>query len=215
MSERPPRDPDDLSLGGLVEEVVSQVRGALDEADVTSRHSRDLLLDGLRDVMQTLDPGVLVGARAASSESEVPDVTVVDGGRAADAPPSEGPRPDLKVADPVSMGSSAEEDASEVPTPKVYTRVTVHTPSTPTSDGQPRVELDAASEGAPEWCSVFRGSIARPYRITAERGVVRISLNGLPADTVRAGSSVDVEARVIQVSAADAAATARYERLPS
>jgi hypothetical protein len=215
MSERPPRDPDDLSLGGLVDEVVSQVRGALDEADVTSRHSRDLLLDGLRDVMQTLDPGMLVGARAASSETEVPDVTVVDGGRGADEPPSEGPRPDLKVAEPVSAGSTAAGDTPEASTPKVYTRVTVHTPATSTSDGQPRIQLSAASGGTPEWRSVFRGATARPYRITAERGVVRISLDGLPADTVRAGSSVDVEARVIQVSAADDAATARYERLPS
>jgi len=215
MSKRPPRDPDDLSLGGLVDEVVSQVRGALDEADVTSRHSRDLLLDGLRDVMQTLDPGLLGGARVGSSESEAPDVTVVEGGRTADEPPSEGPRPDLKVAEPVSAESTTAGDATEAATPKVYTRVTVHTPPTTTADGQPRVQLSPSSDGTPEWRSVFRGGTARPYRITAERGVVRISLDGLPADTVRAGSSVDVEARVIQVAAADEAATARYERLPS
>lgn len=203
MSDRPPHNPDDLTLGGLVDEVVSQVRVALDEADVTSRQSRDMLLDGLRDVMQALDPGSLVRPKGAEAPDEGPDVSVVDGGRADDAPPTDGPKPDLKVAEPAA-------DSPEPEQPRVYTRVTVHKAKPPT-DGHPRLTLE---EGA-TWRSLFRGSTARPYRLTAEQGSVRVSLDGMPADTIPAGSSLDVEASVIQVAAEGGAARVRYERLPS
>ena len=218
MSDRPPHDPDDLSLGGLVDEVVSQVRVALDEADITSRHSRALLLDGLKDVFQAMDPGAFIRPRESDVSGPSPDVTVVDGGRAADAPPTDGPRPDLKVAEPDSAeevsAPSASSDSSASTEPKVVTRVTVRDLGTRgTRDPRPRIQL-AASGDAADWCSLFRGSVARPYRISVAAGTVRVSLDGLPADAVHSGASLDVEAKVIQVAAMNGeAADLRYERL--
>lgn len=210
MSERPPRTPDDLSLGGIVDEVVSQVRTALDEADVSGRQGRDLLLDGLRDVMQAIDPASLVRAGHAAAPpdpSPAPDVTVVDGGRSEDAPPTPGPKPDLKVAT---------DAAPEPSSPRVYTKVTVHKSAASSSaprDDRPGLNLPASGD-TPEWRSLFRGSTARPYRIIAEEGRVSVRLDGEDADTVHPGASLDVEARVIQVAAIDAPARVRFERLP-
>lgn len=215
MSDRPPHNPDDLSLGGLVDEVVSQVRVALDEADVTSRHSRELLLDGLKDVFQAMDPGSFIRPRESEASAPSPDVTVVDGGRAADAPPTDGPRPDLKVAEPDAKEEPAESsEASSSPEPKVVTRVTVRDLGTRGAhDPRPRIQLAASADDA-DWRSLFRGSVARPYRISVTAGTVRVSLDGLPADTVHRGASLDVEAKVIQVAAMNGeAADLRYERL--
>ena len=114
MSDRPPRDPEDLTLGGIVDEVVSQVKVALDEADVTSRRSRDLLLDGLRDVLEAIDPASVRGQGDPAPPDQPPpvppDVEVVEGGRAEDAPPTQGPRPDLKVAEPEQEEAPAQEE---------------------------------------------------------------------------------------------------------
>jgi len=209
MSDRPPRDPNDLSLGGIVDEVVSQVRDVLDEADVTSRRSRDMLLEGLRDVLVAVDPASLYRAGPRPAD-RAPDVEVVDGGRPSDAPRSEGPKPDLKVAEPLEeAGEDAPEpsDASGQAQPTVVTRVVVRK-SAP-RDGRPRVRLP---EGG-DWRSLFRGSEPRPYRLTAEKGAVRVQLDGLPADLLAEGDTFDVEARVIQVSARDAAAVVVYDRL--
>lgn len=218
MSDRPPQNPDDLSLGGLVDEVVSQVRVALDEAEITSRHSRELLLDGLKDVFESMDPGAFIRPRETDASAPSPDVTVVDGGRAADAPPTDGPRPDLKVAEPDSADeepeSSASTGPSAAPEPKVVTRVTVRDlGSRGARDPRPRIQLAASADDA-DWRSLFRGSVARPYRISVTAGTVRVSLDGLPADTVHSGASLDVEAKVIQVAAMNGeAADLRYERL--
>ena len=197
MSDRPPRDPDDLSLGGLVDEVVSQVKVALDEADVTAGRSRELLIDGLRDVFEAMDPASLSRSRRETA----PDVEVVDGGRADDAPPTEGPKPDLKVAEPEA------EDAA--PSPKVVTRVVVKKSTPSAAEGRPRVTLP---EGG-DWRSLFRGTVARAYRLYAVRGAVRVQLNGMPADVLEEGDALDVEARVIQAAARDGLAVVAYDRL--
>jgi hypothetical protein len=211
MADRPPRNPDDLSLGGIVDEVVSQVRVALDEADVTGRHGRELLLDGLRDVLHAMDPASVVrstDAKRKPKSTDVPDVTVVDGGRADDAPPTEGQKPDLKVAEPDSPDPVED-------TPRVYTRVTVHkAQKTAPPDGLPRVELHPTTD-TDTWRSLFRGAVPRPYRLTVEKGRVRVSLDGMPADVIGPGASLDVEAAVIQVSLdGETPAAVRYERLP-
>jgi hypothetical protein len=212
MSDRPPHSPEDLTLGGLVDEVVSQVRGALDEADVSSRGAREMLLDELKDVFQALDPGSLLRPQSAPSADGAPDVTVVDGGRAEDAPPTEGPKPDLKVAHPEPTEDASVEDVPSKP--RIYTRVTVHdTAAMKTADRRPVIELDPSKE-ADAVRSLFRGTVSRPYRIAVETGRVRVSLDGMPAEVVRAGDSLDVEASVIQVAAVgDARAVVRYERL--
>ena len=214
MADRPPDSPDDPTLGSLVDEVVSQVRGALDEVDVSSRGVRELLLDELRDVFEALEPGVFRHPQTPPSDDGSPDVTVVDGGRADDAPPSEGPRPDLKVAEPDPTPASSVEE--EAPRPRVYTRVRVHQAETPKMrDPRPMVELDPSREGD-TWRSLFRGAVARPYRLAVETGSVRVSLDGMPTEVMRTGDNLDVEAGVIQVAAVgDARAVVRYERLPS
>jgi len=82
------------------------------------------------------------------------------------------------------------------------------------ADKRPRIVLDPASDGA-EWRSLFRGAVARPYRIAVSKGTVRIALDGSPSDIVRRGASLDVEAKLIQVSLVnEAGAVVRYERLP-
>jgi hypothetical protein len=203
MPDRPPRDPDDLSLGGLVDEVVSQVKVALDEADVTAGRSRDMLIDGLRDVLEAMDPASLARKRRQTA----PDVEVVQGGRSDDAPPTDGLKPDLKVAEPEEVAGPKNQGASAAP--KVVTRVVVKKSTPSAGQGRPRVHLPES--GA--WRSLFRGTVARAYRLHAVSGSVRVQLNGMPADVLEEGDSLDVEARVVQVCARDAAAVVAYDRL--
>ena len=69
----------------------------------------------------------------------------------------------------------------------------------------------AVSPDAPAQ-TVFRGATPRPYRVRCVTGALRVEFDGSPPTT--SGQSMDVEAGLIRVSAADgAAATGAYLRL--
>ena len=62
--------------------------------------------------------------------------------------------------------------------------------------------------------TIFRGEIARSYRLFCDEGQLMISLDGQPADQLHRGQSMDIEARLIRVCAGtDAGATGRFVRL--
>lgn len=212
MSRRSSGDPDDLSLGGLVDEIIDQVKVALDEAEVTSRQSRDAMAEGLRDVLGALDPASLrrsarSAARAEAHERPEPDLDVVDGGLGEDSAHREGPAPDLRVVP--EPEDAHQQGVSE--DPRVVTRVVVKAAG---AAGRPVVALpDPAQDSA--WRSIFRGTTARPYRLQTLSGTVQVCLDGVPAETLAAGDTLDLEAARIQVVGVDGPAQVAWERLPS
>ena len=65
--------------------------------------------------------------------------------------------------------------------------------------GQLFISTDARSDQQ----TVYRGELARGYRLHCSQGPMRILLDGQPVETVDVGQSIDVEARLIRVQAVD------------
>lgn len=181
--QRPPRGP----WG----DVLDQVRDALDDAGVGAGQVRDELIRGVRDTLDALQP--------PPTATEPPDVSVVDGGRADDAPPSGSPPPDLRVAKP------------EAP-PAVS--VAVRRAATIARSDLSATGVFAVADGDTQ--TLFRAAAAHPYRVACDRGAVRVALDGAPSVTVAAGQTCDVTARVVSVRATTpGGAAGRYARLPA
>ncbi len=171
-----------------VDEVLDQVERALDELRLEDEGARSALLDGVRSALGELGLG---GAGD-------PRIHVVDGGRGVDDPTTEAPRPELRVA---------HQDDERSSSARVRV-VRVGGVEATTHDG-----VIAVSQ-ADVWQTVSRAAAARPYRVWCATGMLRVAIDGLPADTLAAGQSLDVEARLVRVCSADGtAATGRYVRL--
>lgn len=175
-----------------VDDVLDQVEQALDKLRLGDGPTRDALLDGVREALGELGVGAQPGT---------PDIRVMDGGRGDDDPTSEAPAPDLRVADDRRETSHAD---ARVKVVRVgATGKTSH-------DGAISVA------GTEHWQTVSRSAAARAYRIWCERGTLRVAIDGLPADQLTAGQSLDVEARLVRVASADGSSAAgRYVRLHS
>jgi hypothetical protein len=177
--------------------VLDRVEDALDDAGVGPDAERDSLLDGVRAALDAL-----VGLEP--TDGGRPEVVVVDGGRAQDAPPTESERPTLRVAAPAAPPAAGDVDAPPVGVRWAAGDVTLDL------DRLGRILLDAEQ---PEQ-TLFRGVRPRAYRVGCTRGVMRVSADGAPLERVTAGRSIDVEARVLQVTlAGEAVAAGRYVRL--
>lgn len=193
MSTDPPRGP--------WSDLVDQVRDALEDAGIGAGEVRDEVVQGVSDALRALrsanaEPG------SEDTHPTEPHVDVVDGGRPEGAPPTAGPRPDLHVAKPL-------EGEGQGPAVHTQATVTVRRPSTlRTLEGERRVTLDAE-----EAQTLFRGTSPHPYRVAADRGRLRVFLDGAPAETLVAGQSLDVEATHLRVAADGGSAAGRFLRL--
>ncbi len=192
-----PQPPDDTHGGdALIGDLLQQVSDALDEAELKDGAVRQALLDGVRDAFTSIS-------------GDGPTVTVVDGGRMADTPPTSGERPELRIATP------AEDDEPESE-PPVTTRVRVL--RGPRSRPVRLVgRIAVAPQGTDgDQQTIFRGEQARPYRLICDRGTLQVELDGMPSERLGAGQSLDAEARMIRVvGAADEPSQGRYARLLS
>ncbi len=182
------------------EEILSQVNDAL-----RIQGFGDLPEDQQQALREGLDEAL--GRLAHSSSPAVSaNVTVVEGGRDEGAPPSGGKRPDLRVAP--SPTAAADPDLEVVSRVRVVRLDELRRDLRPAA-AQGQIRLDP--EGAVRQ-TLFRGEVPRPYRLHCEVGKMRVSLDGQPAETLGAGQSLDVEARLIRVSA-DAPVRGTYLRL--
>ncbi|MCB9676605.1 MAG: hypothetical protein H6737_15925 [Alphaproteobacteria bacterium] len=122
-------------------------------------------------------------------DSDVPDVVVLDGGRqdGAPTPQTSGP-PDLSVIDGDGGHDDGFIDDDLLGEP---VRVRVFGGTAPSSAGR----IDVSGEHQ----TVFRGAAPRTYRIHCEGGGLEVLLDGLPADQMIGGQSIDVEASLVQV----------------
>lgn len=196
-------------------DVLDQVRDALEDAGIGAQEITSELMEGVRLGLDALSRGPEAGPPPDPSADVGPEVRVVPGGRGEGEPPAPGPRPDLKVAEPEPErgGPSAlYDDAADA---VAASNVSVRVRTVDRGDGRgglPRGDI-AVSPDAPAQ-TVFRGATPRPYRVRCVTGALRVELDGQPADQLSAGQSMDVEAGLIRVSAADgAAATGSYLRL--
>lgn len=189
-------------------DVLDQVREALDDAGVGAGEVRDELVRGVKDALHTLQGRPDEPPQGQDPPAASPDVTIVPGGRADDAPPAPGSPPDLRVAPP--------ESAATPVSPSVSVSVrrarapTALSPTDLSATGVFSVPADGSTQ------TLFRSDRAHPYRVVCDSGGLRISLDGAPADSLVCGQSMDVYARLVRVRADhDDGATGRYVRLPA
>ncbi|NOY25953.1 MAG: hypothetical protein GXP62_08790 [Oligoflexia bacterium] len=150
-----------------------------------------------------------------------PDVTVVDGGRERGQPRVSRPRPDLHVADPMTgdqmtgdqtAGQSTPGDAPGQDGKPTVTRRRLRlqrAKAGPTLSGTGRIAIPADGRQA-----VYRGARPHPYRILCDAGNLAVSVDGLAAETLSVGQSLDIEGTTVVVMATDGKpASGRYARL--
>lgn len=190
-------------------EVVDQVLDALDDANVSDPMTRDALAEGVKAALESMETGFGLDVQIIGEgfpETTAPTVEVVAGGRSDDAPPTEGQKPELRIAEPQPT-DPAEADFnpdSGSPIP-VFTHVNVrtndaaaHMPLMPDAAGSIRVGFGADPEEI--WQTVYFGSRSRLYRITCSHGTLDVSVNGEPIERLSMGQSLDTEGTAIRVT---------------
>ncbi len=203
MSARRPPGDDGPPSDSVVDEVVDQVQRALDEAQLSLGPARDQLAAELRAAFRMVGKDLL--GRAPASE---PSLSVVVGGREEDAPRAAAPDPGLRVAAP-----PAEADPAPAAPLTPGLRWVMRKPLA--GAGVPgKLRLDPPTDGDDGWQTLFRGSAPRAYRIHCDTGTLEVAIDGLPGERVRAGCSMDLEARLVRVRARPGApVSARYRRI--
>jgi hypothetical protein len=161
-------------------DVLDQVAKALGDVEPKLR---DALVDGVRVALDTVAQEVQADEADEADEEPPPKrskVVVLDGGRR----------------------SAPEDRASASPEgPRVHVvREEPPLRRTPLShEGRIRVR-----PGEPvEWQTIWRGDAVRAYRVLCATGTLEVALDGVPAEKLRAGQSLDVEARLVRVRSGD------------
>lgn len=194
MSKRPPDD-EDLILQALLE----QVQNAFSENDSS---------DDEDNVQQGLMVGVCDSLRALMGISDFnePKVTVVDGGRSPDEPPTERERPSLRVASVNEDLETDEQEASENDKqdelrPKVKVRVlrpedlfTAQRDVVKPKAGR----ISLKNEGDSQW--VLQGKSDFVYRLFCQSGHLIVVFDDQETD-LQADQSIDVQGSKIKVIA--------------
>ena len=174
------------------DDVLSQVRQALEQLDVGSPESRDALVDGVRDALGKM-------------KDNFGDVLQ----------PQQG-RPDLRV---ISDDDDEEEEDTvpASPSSKPDPHVTVRWVGSEqeyrerTLDGVGRIVVPGEPEDPTEaWQTVFKGTAPRAYRLEVTEGVLEIVADDEPVARLHPNQTTDVEASTISVRGIGGPATGRY-----
>lgn len=236
MGDRPPEDGDDLWT-----EVLSQVTDALNDNEIDLGVSRDDLVEGVRQALETLTDGLdikfdVMGTVDAPPQQATVDVSVVEGGRGEADPLSPGEKPKLHVAPSVNDGDEDLDfthDPLIAPPPNFVTKVKVLRTSPRVlkegvaKTGSPSATLqrlkdagwiNVATGGEPDaaWQTIYQGRAPRVYRIACTKGVLDVTLDGAQIERLRPGQSIDVEGALIRVTTpSDTQAKGGYAQIQS
>jgi hypothetical protein len=185
----PPDDKNPNDIKGLLGELSQE----LEEAGFVEHGVRDELLVGIQDSLRALFGDMM--------EHEAPNVTVVEGGRDVGAPPSDAPRPELRVADYSSEPKEEEIDTDRdfsFDSPNVSVRFLRPNASTPLhslSSGN----IHLAQEGDEQ--TIYTGLTSKMYRLLLFKGKVEVCTDQKSAGVLTAKQSMDVEGEKIIIRA--------------
>lgn len=239
MSDEPPTDlppdneqPDggtpvgDSGVDSGLDSALAQITAALADAGIRDPSLQSALTDKLRETLGTLtdlgDVDLTVDVvRADTDGHSPPDVTVVDGGRERGQPRVLRPRPNLRVADPTAgdptSGSQASGSQASGDGPDQEGKPTVTRRRLRIHGGKADAALSATGwilVPADGRQAVYRGAQPHPYRVLCDTGYLAVSVDGLTAETLSVGQSLDVEGTTVVVMAtAGKPASGRYARL--
>ena len=190
-----PIDSDDPFL----EDIVQHVEHALESIRLEGFDVRDSIVDGLREALES----------AAEMEEELgqPEVVVLEGGRSANEPVTEGedvgPRPELRVL----SNDGDDDESSDLQWAADDIQVKVFTPEMLAARSLVEPErvsgailVDHALGGQ----TVYRGKTSQTYRIFGADGLLEVSADGDWVETLNPGQSIDICAQLIQVRTSEA-----------
>jgi len=195
-----PRPPSDDEW----DDVIAQVEEALEELSIHRGAVKDALLDGVREALTSLVP-----------DEDASVVTVIDGGR--EEEPSTGASPpELHVVHDEPEPIADPGPSRSVAHVRVVTPASVEgrteTVSGPALEQRGRIRV-VEQDGERPWQTLYRGAVAHPYRLFCSAGALEISLDGMPADELGTGQSMDVDARLVRVRTSQGTARGTYVRL--
>lgn len=199
MPSSPPDDPWTQLLGEL--------EGLLCQAELGPEDARSAVLQSMREVLRGL------GLDETGASRRKAEVTVMEGGRGQDGPPTPRPRPQLRVAPREEPVLSELDDEPTVEDAVASARF-FWLDSAPEELTNPGVDtLDDLSSlfeagrirvaGDSEPQTLYMGERARTYRITCTRGGLDVPLPDGGVARLHAGQSMDIEVRYIRVSASN------------
>jgi hypothetical protein len=167
------------------DDVLSQVRKALDDLDLGSASTRDALVEGVREAL-----GSVQDALRPTPEGK-PDLRVVPDEHDPDADPTE-PKVTVRWVN------------KSVPA----------SPPVPEDDWLGAIVVPGGAEDAVEnWQTVSHSHEPRPYRLRCTGGTLEVLADGAPIARVAIGQTVDVEASSIRVRGVGGPAHGTYDRL--
>lgn len=196
-------------------DVVEQVLGALDNADIADTNTRDALAEGVRQALESLESGVgldvqILGEGFPFQDPEPVSVEIVEGGRSQEEPRSEGETPDLRIAERegnIEKGTKTSPDET-LDNPSIFTHVKVvrGNQSPPRQRVLPGLAeagwIHVAGGDSPDsaWQTLYKGPTSRLYRVACSQGTLDVTADGQSIERLRPGQSIDVEAQLIRVT---------------
>jgi len=201
----PPDDENPEELKGLFTDLSKE----LENAGFIDHSIRDELLSGIQDSLRSLFGEI---------EHE-PQVTVVDGGRTHETPPSDKKKPDLRVAH-FEESQSIEEQKKDFSYDSSNVSVRVIRPTELFSSlKSPAEESDTVRPGRISLASadakqtIYIGSSDRTYRVHLHEGKVAIFVNSTQIATMSSEQSLDIEGAEIVLCSLGAISKGEYQMI--
>lgn len=176
-----------------MDDLLEQLMKALDFRDPALREK---LKRGIEEGLERLDLAtadvhfeVDIDGESVNVRSNHPDVTVLDGGLSGEADDEDDASdegPDLEVLEGEGDDFDHEPEVSVEVLRAPFRTVRRH------ARGLGRIQVDGQQ-------TLFRGALARPYRLACDEGELRVVVDGAAVETLAEGQTLDVEAALIQV----------------
>ena len=183
---------------GQDDDILRQVREALEAMDLGSADTRDALVGGVKDALDKVRDGLDdVASRVVErgKRHQAPNLRVVDPDDE-DEGPSDGVDID-EVQDHVSWAGTGVGGVS----PRRGLSVgAIHVP-------------DPADDTASAWQTVLHAQQPTLIRLVCDEGQLEVAADGTSVCRLSLDQTIDVQAKVVRVSGVDGAAVGRYSQL--
>ncbi len=174
------------------DDLVNQVEIALEAIDIEGFDSRDSIVEGLRQALES----------AADLELDIsvsPEVVVLEGGRGwdeEDESTGERTRPELRV---IERDEEAPERLRDVRVKVIDPKRLKRRRPGASTESEGTILVDSSME----WQTIYRGSESATYRVWKADGGLQVALDGEWLETINPGQSIDVRGRLIRVRTQD------------
>jgi hypothetical protein len=192
-----------MGKDGDDDEILRQVRDALDALDLGSSDTRDALVGGVKDALGKVRDGF----------DDVATRVAERGGR--------GNRPDLRVVNPDDTADESSPTEATEDSEADQTSVRVHWVDPGTTRVSPRRGLSVGAihvpppeeDAAVAWQTVLHAKEAKLIRVVCDEGALEVTADGALVCRLLPAQTIDVQAKVVRVCGVEGPAVGRYSQL--